>query len=244
MGDFLVEIGPGNGELTLPLIKKGGFLKLIAIEKDKDLAATLKKYENDHFTVQEGDVLKKFPEIALENSQKMIVFGNLPYYATGKIFRMLWENQKSIKRGVFMVQKEVAERMMETPGAMNRLAAFVTSWSEPHIAFFVPREDFSPKPKVDSAIVVLTPKKNGLPEKLFSVYEQFVRVLFAQPRKTALNNLSEFFNGTTAEKKRHAALFLEKAGVKIDARPQDINISTLIRLAEMLYNESNGAQNT
>lgn len=242
--DFLVEIGPGNGEMTLPVLKNSHFSKFVAIEKDKTLAENLEKLENPLFEVFEGDALEKLPKIFGKTSKKAKIFGNLPYYVTGQIFRILWEYRDHIEMGVFMIQKEVAERMIGNLGEMNRLAAFTCSWSNPKIAFFVNRKEFSPQPKVDSAVIVLTPTAKMLPLELSDTYEKFIRLLFAQPRKKAINNLSELFSGTTAEKKKVAKLFLEKVNIKNTVRPQDINISSLISLTKMLYNESNGAQNT
>jgi 16S rRNA (adenine1518-N6/adenine1519-N6)-dimethyltransferase len=242
--DSLIEIGPGNGEMTLPILKNSHFSKFIVIEKDKILAENLKKLENPLFEVFEGDALQKLPQILEKTTKKVKVFGNLPYYLTGQIFRILWEYRDHIEMGVFMIQKEVAERMIGAPGEMNRLAAFTCSWSNPKIAFFVNRKEFSPQPKVDSAVVVLTPVSEILPLELSEMYEKFIKLLFAQPRKKAINNLSELFSGTTAEKKKAAELFLETINIKNTVRPQDINISSLISLTRMLYNESNGAQNT
>lgn len=241
--DLLIEIGPGNGEITLPIIKTNRFSKFIVIEKDKNLAEKLKRLENPLFEVFEGDALEKLPQILQKTSKKVKVFGNLPYYTTGQIFRILWEYRNVIEMGVFMIQKEVAERMIGNLGEMNRLAAFTCSWSDPKIAFFVNRKEFSPQPRVDSAVVVLTPTTEILPPELSDTYEKFIKLLFAQPRKKAINNLSELFSGTTAEKKKEAELFLEKIHIKNTVRPQDINISSLISLTRMLYNESNGAQN-
>lgn len=252
-GDFLIEIGPGRGEITLPLlsdIKNLGLLgeiHYVALEKDEELAATLREKAEksgfgDTFRVVTGDALQTLPE-TVGNRGNLKVFGNIPYYLTGKLFRTVFDLEKQPKTTIFMVQAEVAERIVSSPGNTNRLSAFVHFWGIPKIAIKVPKSSFSPKPKVDSAVLLIERRLDtDMPEKnLRDTYATFVKGLFAQPRKTAENNLSALFGGKSEGKKR-AQEFLQELHMDKNARPQDFDVETLIRGARLLYNKLDGTQ--
>lgn len=253
-GDFLVEIGPGKGEITLPIlseIKNKGLLEQIrytALEKDESLSLALsekagKSGFGNNFQVISGDALQTLPEVAGNSVGEAKIFGNIPYYLTGKLFRTIFELEKQPKTVIFMVQEEVAERVVSSKGDTNRLSAFVHFWGTPRIALKVPKSSFSPKPKVDSAVLVIERRsKSDMPEKnLRDTYVVFIKSLFAQPRKTAENNLSGFFGGKSEGKKR-AQEFLQELRMDKNARPQDFDIETLIRGARLLYNKLDGTQ--
>lgn len=253
-GDFLIEVGPGRGEITLPLlseIKNLGLLEEIqyaALEKDEILSAKLSEKAEisgfgNGFRVILGDALQTLPETAGEMVGNLKVFGNIPYYLTGKLFRTVFDLEKQPKTTIFMVQTEVAERIVSSPGNTNRLSAFVHFWGIPKIAIRVPKSSFSPKPKVDSAVLVIERRPDtDMPERnLRDTYAAFVKGLFAQPRKTAENNLSALFGGKSEGKKR-AQEFLQELHMDKNARPQDFDVETLIRGARLLYNKLDGTQ--
>lgn len=214
-GDIVFEIGPGRGELTKELEvesekrhsyvvpaqagihalkKQKNGLKIISVEKDEDLCESLKKqFENDpHIEIVCGDALKLLPPLISKlcdvKNLKYKLVGNIPYYITGHLLRIVSELKNKPGRSVFMVQKEVAERIVAQPPKMNRLAASVQFWAETKIIANVPKHDFSPAPKVDSAVVLLEQKTGSAPIGANDYYAA-VRILFGQPRKTILNNV-------------------------------------------------------
>ncbi|MCL4437645.1 16S rRNA (adenine(1518)-N(6)/adenine(1519)-N(6))-dimethyltransferase RsmA [Patescibacteria group bacterium] len=242
-GDVVVEIGPGRGALTFPLAEKCKELdcKIIAIEKDKELASELKEKFKDNKNVEiiEGDALKEIKS-QISNLKNVKIVGNIPYYITGYLFRIIGELERKPFLIVLLIQKEVAERVCAKPPKMNLLAASVQFWAEPKIIGYVSRKDFSPAPKVDSAIIKLSPKCsfshsqecwNEQNKQNADNYYQFIKVLFRQPRKTAVNNISKFKNLNMTKEK-----LVEKLaglGIKENARPQDLSVEQIIALSTL-----------
>lgn len=164
-GDVVVEIGPGHGELTELLFASAKKITVVAIEKDRNFIASLQEKftagsAHGTFGVIEGDALKILPQTVeglardgAVGSYKIV--GNIPYYITGKLLRVMSDLKEKPERTVLLVQREVAERICAKPPEMNRLAASVQFWAEPKIIGLVSKENFSPPPKVDSAIILL-----------------------------------------------------------------------------------------
>jgi len=239
--DIIIEIGPGHGELTREILKNP-FSRLMAIEKDAHLANLLK---NDKFLMSNvkipkieiitGDVLKILPPL-VENLSfgigNLKLVGNIPYYITGFLLRTLSELKYKPKIIVLTVQKEVAERICAQPPTMNLLAASVQLWAQPEIMGLIPKEDFSPEPKVDSAIIKLITKDLEFKTKNTENFYKFIKILFKQPRKTISNNVSELFKN-----KKEADVFLEKNGIAPASRPQDLNVESIKEMAEIIYNK-------
>ena len=207
-GDVIVEIGPGHGELTRGIIQEFKDLKIqtfkvIAIEKDPTLVDSIEYLvSSKKLRVIEGDALKVLP--VLDTKYKMPntgykLVGNIPYYITGHLLRIIGELKKKPKSIVLTLQKEVAERLTAGPPKMNLLAASVTFWGKPEIIGFISKKSFRPEPKVDSAIVKILPRfakaQRGRhpPKRESEIYYGLIKILFKQPRKTILNNLSEGF---------------------------------------------------
>lgn len=264
-GETLIEIGPGHGELTMPLARaaRGAHCKIFCIEKDHALIEHLRLFatqENSapsgkttdarggaRINIIEGDALKLLPEItkkiggthsaARDGDAPYKIVGNIPYYITGKLLRVMSELEKKPEMTVLLVQKEVAERICAAPPDMNRLAASVQFWADAKIVAHVPRNDFSPSPEVDSAVIVLktkTPRTDatvGQPPIDPALYYRAVREMFAQPRKTLLNNLSASTGGAAAKTKLVEQL--KKLGIDPEARPQDMGIGQIIAIARM-----------
>ncbi|MDO8504292.1 MAG: rRNA adenine dimethyltransferase family protein [Candidatus Liptonbacteria bacterium] len=230
--ETVIEIGSGHGALTKPLAlalkEKGG--RLVAIEKDPALAAEARGWKIENLEITEGDVLEVLPSLSRELpglSYKLC--GNIPYYLTGFLLRTIGELENKPELIVLTVQKEVAERLVSEPPKMNKLAASVRFWAEPKIISFIPRGDFNPPPNVDSAIISLQPKKRGGTDP--ARYYETVRKLFAQPRKTILNNLSA---GTALPRQEATAKIsseLAKLGLNPGARPQNLSVENIIRIA-------------
>jgi 16S rRNA (adenine1518-N6/adenine1519-N6)-dimethyltransferase len=235
--EIVVEIGPGHGELTALLshAAEGSGGGVIAIEKDHSLIAPLSaqaaKERPGLLTIIEGDALKLLSDIVATLHNYKIV-GNIPYYITGKLLRIIGELRERPERTVLLIQKEVAERMCAVPPEMNRLAASVQFWAQPAIVAIVSRKDFSPPPDVDSAAIVLTNKKipgGADPVVASAHYYRAVRGIFAQPRKTLLNNLVGATEGTS--EKEAIIAHLKGMGINPGARPQDLSIHNIATIA-------------
>ncbi|MEY4731501.1 MAG: dimethyladenosine transferase, rRNA (adenine1518-N6/adenine1519-N6)-dimethyltransferase [Candidatus Parcubacteria bacterium] len=240
-GEIIVEIGPGHGELTKELVLACGAsdvgeqqCRIIAIEKDARLGELLQKtfLDDPKVNIVHGDALNLLEEIATDTIPKSTpyaVVGNIPYYITGRLLRVLGELEHKPSRIVLTIQKEVAERIVAEPPCMNRLAAIVQFWAEPRILHIVPRSAFRPEPDVDSAVILLS-VKNSIPETVgFPIYTAIVRKLFAQPRKTILNNLR------TAAPIEDVERALRTAGSVPQQRPQDLSIQAIATIAEFLF---------
>ncbi len=224
-----IEVGPGKGALTKPLaeaLKRTGG-RLIAIEKDPLLAAEARNWNIENLELVEGDVLEKLPAIIqnLKPASYSLV-GNIPYYLTGFLLRKISELPEKPARSVFMVQKEVAERIVAKPPKTNRLSASVQFWAEPRILKAVSKKSFNPPPKVDSAIILLETIILP-PETVPEAYYSAVRAIFSQPRKTILNNLAERFNDPRKIASKKAAEILEEAGLSVALRPQDLSVEDI-----------------
>ena len=242
-GETIIEIGPGHGELTAELVSSCQLLgsrekpcHIVAIEKDVRLIESLRKkfIAATDVEIIEGDALRILPVITNNyqlKTKNYVIIGNIPYYITGRLLRVLGELEHKPSRIVLTIQKEVAERIVAEPPRMNRLAAIVQFWAEPKILRIVPRTAFRPEPDVDSAVVTLSTKQRTAKTVGFPAYTETVRRLFAQPRKTVLNNLR------AAAPPEDVLRALQATGVAPDLRPQDLAVQTItdiaIRLAKI-----------
>jgi 16S rRNA (adenine1518-N6/adenine1519-N6)-dimethyltransferase len=236
-GDIIFEIGPGNGELTIPLSEKcaEAGCRIVAIEKDVALADRLRQQIQKNVDVIEGDVLAALPAqvAALRSTSrggKYKIVGNIPYYLTGHLLRIVSELKNKPERCVFMVQKEVAERIVAQPPRMNRLAASVQFWANPKIICAVPKSDFVPPPNVDSAVLLLDSTGDASDTDR---YYAAVRAIFAQPRKTLLNNVA-----AASGDKELAVRTLQKIGVDPGARPQNLSVTKIAAIARVLFGDN------
>lgn len=268
-GDVVIEIGPGRGALTEEIVNKFISLKvnrfkLIAIEKDGNLAENLRnsmEIHGDSVEIIEGDALKILPQLTykLTNLKTYKLVGNIPYYITGYLFRILGELEARPELIVLLIQKEVAERVCAKSSRfrqarlpdgqgfggqtkMNLLAASVQFWAEPKIIGYVSRKDFFPPPKVESAIIKLTTyNQQPITNNLQSItqadkYYKFIKILFKQPRKTILNNLQPITRNLqlTTNDKQLLTEKLLKFDIKPTARPQDLSIEQIIELSTLI----------
>lgn len=238
-GSSVIEIGPGHGELTdqLLAVGLGSVGKITCIEKDSALAEYLReKYKGANVEVVEGDALKILPGLVRSlPAAHYKLAGNIPYYITGFLFRLLSGLDVKPERSVFMVQKEVALRAAAKAPDMNRLAAAIQFWADPSIIAMVPKGQFSPPPKVDSAILLLMPRREDPKEEAGSYY-RLIRELFSQPRKTILNNLERFAKNSGISRE---ILSREIAGKGIDpaGRPQQLSLAEIERLVPLFARE-------
>jgi len=189
--DRLIEIGPGQGALTWPLLQRCG--RLTAIELDRDLIPVLQQKSAGYGNLQliNADILE-FDLASLGGEQMMRLVGNLPYnISTPLMFHML-DSIAHISDMHFMVQKEVAERIVAEPGNghYGRLSIMLQYQCECQYLFDVPPGSFTPPPRVDSAVIRLLPRAQ--PEHDIGDYATFsaiVQAAFGQRRKTLSNSL-------------------------------------------------------
>ncbi len=235
--ETIIEIGPGYGELTLPLAQKilsgGNKNGLIAIERDQKLFDSLKAEGAPALQLVHGDAIALLPKIVPPSGPYKLV-GNLPYYATGRLIRIIGELEHKPELCVFMLQKEVAERIIAGPPKMNRLAASVQFWSHPTILCAAPKQYFSPPPAVDSAVVVLETRSDPFPASPDRYYEA-VRRIFSQPRKTILNNLSLKKSAGERVDKTEITRRLEALSIGPRDRPQNLAIPSIAAISEAFF---------
>jgi 16S rRNA (adenine1518-N6/adenine1519-N6)-dimethyltransferase len=191
-GRTVVEIGPGHGAITRTLAAR--CTSLLAIELDRDLAAQLRAdlpFQN--LSVLSQDVLQfDFAAASTAAGHPLLIAGNLPYYITSPILLHLAAAHASLEHAVLMVQREVADRVTAQAGSRDYglLSGTVQLYGPVELLFTLPPEAFSPQPKVHSAVFRwrFAPRfaELGVQEKPFLNY---LRVLFAQKRKTLVNNL-------------------------------------------------------
>ncbi len=192
----VVEIGPGKGALTGPLLAHAA--RVIAIEVDDVLVHYLQQRfrDNDRLTVLRGDVLKT----DLTQWGPVVVAGNLPYYITSPILERALLLGSLLLNAVFLVQKEVAERIASPPG--NRQYGYLSVQSQlfatPEVLFDVPPTAFHPPPKVDSAVIRLRPREKPLVDDP-AAFLQFVGACFQHKRKTLRNNLIGHYGKEVAD---------------------------------------------
>lgn len=181
-----IEIGPGPGGLTASLLERSQ--RLIAIEIDSALAATLRqKYAAEpRFTLLEQDVLTA----DLSAWGPAVVCGNLPYYITSPIIEKVLSLGPLLQTAVFLVQKEVADRIVAAPGARDYgyFSVAVQARAVVERLFIVKPSSFKPPPKVDSAVIRLTPRPHPEVSDI-PAFLRFSALCFRHKRKTLLNNL-------------------------------------------------------
>ncbi len=198
-GQAMVEIGPGLGAMTQPLVERLGHLTVI--ELDRDLAVLLRK--KPELTVIESDVLRvDFRALADAAESRLRIVGNLPYNISTPILFHLLDVADVVKDQHFMLQKEVIDRMVAQPSTSDysRLSVMLQWRYAMENVLFVPPTSFDPPPRVDSAIVRMLPHAapSELDVKLFS---ELVRVAFSQRRKLLRHSLGKWlearnFSGT------------------------------------------------
>ena len=221
--DVVLEIGPGLGTLTSRLLARAN--SVTAVEFDADLARKLPgQFPGKKLTVVNQDILQ-FDLNQLPKNYKVVA--NVPYYITSKIVEKLMtaENKPSI--AVLLVQKEVAERIAAEAGNMSVLSVSVQIFAEAELDIEVPRQFFTPPPKVDSQVVVLRTRNNPLitPEDQRDFF-RIVKAGFSAKRKKLRSSLS----GGLGIDKSVAEELLKNAGISPDARAEDLAIEGWKRL--------------
>jgi 16S rRNA (adenine1518-N6/adenine1519-N6)-dimethyltransferase len=225
-GERIVEIGPGEGALTLPLLRAAG--SLIVIELDRDLIEPLRTRASGvgELTIVHRDVLG-VDIAALAAGATIRLVGNLPYNISTPILFHCLDHATAIRDMHFMLQKEVVERMAAGPGSKTygRLSVMLQLRCAVEPLFDVPPTAFTPPPKVDSAVVRLVPlSTDKLPQADFAVVDRVVRAAFGQRRKTLSNALKGVADADD----------LAAAGIDPRLRAEQLAPATFVALAQHL----------
>jgi 16S rRNA (adenine1518-N6/adenine1519-N6)-dimethyltransferase len=228
--DTVIEVGPGRGSLTDILIERSG--RVIGVEIDRALAQQLReKYQSKgNVEIVQADVLET--DLHALAGADFLLIGNVPYYITTPIvFKTL--EPPIPRRAVFLVQREVAERMAATAdteayGALSVNVAVVANTEQ---VMSVPRSAFKPPPKVDSTVIRLTPLAHALIEETaLPAFRAFVQAAFGLRRKQ-MQRVLRTVRGISPE---DAATTLAKAGVDVTARPEVLSPADFVRLFALL----------
>jgi 16S rRNA (adenine1518-N6/adenine1519-N6)-dimethyltransferase len=231
-GDRIVEIGPGGGALTRPLLQQHGALTVI--EFDRDLIEPLGRLgaERGGLEIVHADVLS-VDLTALAGERPMRLVGNLPYNISSPILFHALEHAAAIQDMHFMLQKEVVDRMAAGPGSKvyGRLSVMLQASCRVTPLFRVPPGAFRPPPQVDSAVVRLLPRppaEIGLADP--ATFGRVVKAAFAQRRKTLRNALESVA----------AAGLLQQAGIDPGARAETVAVADYVRLSNLLAKPAAG----
>lgn len=239
--DLVIEIGPGLGNLTKPLLENAG--KVVCVELDSNMLQILKErfllYSNLEIIKQDilkVDLAKLIREEKQKNTnlQTVKVVANLPYYITSPIMMYLLEQKLEIESITVMVQKEVAERFIAIPGQKQAGAITYTIYyyAEGEKVIDVPKDSFIPEPEVDSEVIHLKIRKEPLfPLAPDSLFFPMIKTAFSQRRKTLLNTL---VNGNILSSKEEGKKILETLGLPETIRGEALSIEDFKRLAEMI----------
>jgi len=227
LDEKLVEIGPGRGAITIPVLKTVGTLHAIEIDRDiaREVSAQCKDIGN--LIIHQGDVLDfDFSELA-SIAKPIRLFGNLPYNISTPLLLHLLKYSALIIDMHFMLQKEVVDRITASVGDSNysRLSVMIQCSYQVESLFDIHPEEFSPPPKVNSSFMRLIPNnKYQLQIKDYELFSRLVETAFQQRRKTIKNSLSKL---VTEDQ-------LNIANIHISQRPQEISILQYIKLSNEL----------
>jgi len=232
--DLIIEIGAGKGILTFPLTEKAG--KVIAIEKDKALIPSLRKKSIHNLKILEADVLKinfsKLIKKELDLKGKVKLVGNLPYSISSPLLFKAFQERGLISECVFLIQKEVAERICAQPGSKKYapVSILFQNYFSTKLLLVVGPDSFKPPPKVKSGLVSL--KKRAKPLFLIKREEDFhgfLKGVFQHRRKTLFNNLTM---------RRYPTSQIEGAFRKFNfsktIRSEELSLSQFVELFELL----------
>jgi 16S rRNA (adenine1518-N6/adenine1519-N6)-dimethyltransferase len=232
--DAVLEVGPGLGEMTIALARRAK--RVIAIEIDSKLAAILGKKMKDYPNVEvvNRDILKvDFNRFLKKEGHPIKVVANLPYQiSTPLLFRFI-ESKEIFSSLTLMLQKEVAARMMASPGGKEYgpLSIFIQMVSDVSICFFIKPSVFFPPPKVESAVVQMVWKERPIVKRQDEEwFKKVVKACFGYRRKTLTNALRH--SGLTLPES--IEIKMEKIGIDPRRRPETLTIQEFIRLAGAL----------
>ena len=229
--DKLIEIGPGMGALTAPLLKACPNLQAIEIDRDliPGLLVQFAKYPS--FKIHREDALT-FDFSKLTNQKTLRIVGNLPYNISTPLIFHLLSFQHLIRDMHFMLQHEVAERLTAKPGNKHhgRLSLMVQYYCQIDYLFAVPPECFIPKPKVNSAIVRMIPYQTlPHPADNYEHLKQLISTVFQQRRKTLSNSLKPLLSKD----------LIEKLPIDLRLRPENLSLEDYVKLSNFITHALN-----
>ena len=230
--DFILEIGPGTGNLTRHILKKNP-KNLIVVEKDRSLCEKLKYEFGNNIQIINEDILNYFEKMKVEIPLK--VFGNLPYNISTKILTRIikFENvDKFFKKFIFIFQKEVVDRITAAENSKNygRLS-IITSWKlDSKKILDISPNNFKPKPKVWSSLVTLTPKNNIAILKKDKNLEHVTNIFFNQRRKMIKKPMKQLFNNYED--------IAKNLKIDLNSRPQNISKKKYLEICKIYENLS------
>lgn len=223
LDDLIIEIGPGLGALTKPLLEKTNHL--LAIELDRDIVSWMEKeYSKKNITIFNEDVLNfNFNQFG----QKIRIVGNLPYNISTPILFKCIDNIANIKDLHFMLQKEVVDRMIANPSTSEygRLSVMLQYYFAMEHLVHVPKESFDPEPKVESSFVRLIPYEHyPFVANNIEQFEKIVKEAFSQRRKTIRNTLKSFIGEND----------FQKIGINPQLRAENLSVSDFVKISNYL----------
>lgn len=238
--DLVIEIGPGLGTLTKYLLEKAG--KVICIELDTKMLQILEDrfslYNN--FELINNDVLKVDLKNIIEKEKtegkikNVKIVANLPYYITTPIIMKLLEEELELESITVMIQKEVADRLIATPGEKNTgaITYSVYYYADSKAIMEVPNSSFIPEPEVTSKVIKLNIRKEPVvkpkdKEKMFKI----IKYAFMQKRKTLLNSLT---NNGVFKNKTQGTEILNSLGIKENVRPEELTLEQFEKISNIL----------
>lgn len=224
VNDLVIEIGPGSGALTKYLVKNS---PLLCYEIDIEVKEYLEKYNNDNLSIIFDDFLKRNIKEDIKDYKynNLYIIGNLPYYITTPIITKIIEEELNVEEMVFMVQKEVAERLSAKPGSKDygSISVYLNYYFDVKKLFVVNKNKFEPIPKVDSAVIKFIKKEQRKPVDL-NIFNKIVKDAFHMKRKNLRNNLREY-------NLRKIEEILNELGYSLNNRAEDLPYEVYVELA-------------
>jgi 16S rRNA (adenine1518-N6/adenine1519-N6)-dimethyltransferase len=228
-GDVFLEIGPGRGQLTVPLAQAGAVVH--AVEIDRDLVAELRARNLPRVHVHEGDFLDVPPETWFEGDRPYRVAANLPYNVSTPVLGRLLRHARAgrVADAVLMLQKEVADRLIAVPGTSDYgpLAIAMALQAEVSRVLVLPPGAFRPPPRVHSAVVRITFRADRVAIVDHARFDAIVRHVFTQRRKMLGTTLQALARGEGAD----ARAWLEQAAIDGQRRAETLSLEEFARLA-------------
>lgn len=229
-GDNMVEIGPGQGAITEGLLERCGQLQVVELDRDLIPILRTKFFNFPGLQIHQGDALQ-YDFAQLQSAGPLRIVGNLPYNISSPLIFHLIGFSSLVRDMHFMLQKEVVERLCAVPGNgdYGRLSIMVQYHCRAEHLFNVKPGCFHPAPKVESAIIRLTPIAPALAAKDSQLMAKLVKQAFSTRRKTIRNNLKPLLGDA----------MLEDLGIDPGLRPENLSVTDYVRLSNALWDQDN-----
>ena len=223
----VVELGVGLGTLTLALAEKAR--RVIGYELDETLLEILKNegFLPENVELRHGDILSlDYRALAQELGQRLLLFGNLPYYLSSRLLYKLFEEREAVEQAVFMFQKEVAERLTASPGSKTYgpLSVLLSLAADVDWLLTLSPAHFHPRPEVSSAVLKIRFHPEPLPHE--ETLKRLLKAAFANRRKKLAKNLQAL-----GLSKKEAEEMLAEVGLKPEVRAEEVPPKTFLELA-------------